>query len=116
MRVKRGKVRKKRHKKILKATKGYRGSTSKLFRSANQAAMKAGRYAYKHRRTRKREFRALWIVRINAACREHGISYSVLINSLLKANINVNRKILADIAVLDKEAFKQIVETAKKAA
>lgn len=115
MRVKRGNVLKKRHKKILKEASGFIGSRHKLFRPAHQAVMKARKYAYVHRRTRKREFRGLWIIRINAACREFDISYSKFINGLAKANIGVNRKILADIAVTDKEAFKQIVDMAKAA-
>lgn len=115
MRVKRGNVLRKKHKKVLKAAKGYKSARSKLFRTAKQAVMKAGRHAYKHRRTKKRELRALWIVRINAACREHGLNYSQFINGLNKANIEVNRKILADIAVLDKEAFAMIAGKAKAA-
>lgn len=113
MRIKRGRATRKRHKKILKYTKGYVGSKSKLFKSANQALMKAWRYAYKHRRQKKREFRSLWITRINAACRELGLSYSKFINALNKANIKLNRKVIADLAVNDKEAFKQLVSQAK---
>lgn len=115
MRVKRGKATRKKHKKVLKYAKGYVGSKSKLFRSANQAVSKAWRYAYKHRKQKKREFRALWITRINAACRQLGISYSRFINALNKANVKLNRKVLADIAVRDKEAFKQLVSQVKAA-
>jgi len=109
MRVKRGRATRKRHKKVLSYTKGFVGSKSKLFRSANQALMKAWRYAYKHRRQKKRDFRSLWITRINAACREHGLNYSKFINALNKANIKLNRKIIADLAVNDKDAFKQLI-------
>lgn len=115
MRVKRGRATKKRHKKVLTYAKGYVGSKSKLYKSANQALMKAWRYAYKHRRQKKRDFRSLWITRINAACREHGLSYSRFINALNKANIKLNRKILAELAVRDKDAFKQIVSQVKVA-
>lgn len=113
MRVKRGRATRKRHKKVLKYAKGYVGSKSKLYKSANQAVMKAWRYAYKHRRQKKRDFRSLWITRINAACREHGLSYSRFINALNKANIKLNRKILADLAVGNKDAFKQLISQAK---
>ena len=115
MRVKRGSATRRKHKKVLKAAKGYVGSKSKLFRSARQAVMKAWRYAYKHRKEKKREFRSLWITRINAACREHGISYSRFMNALNKANIKLNRKALAEIAVSDKEAFKQLLSQVKAA-
>lgn len=115
MRVKRGSATRRKHKKVLKAAKGYVGSKSKLFRSARQAVMKAWRYAYKHRRQKKRDFRALWITRINAACREHGIPYSRFMNALNKANIKLNRKTLAEIAVSDKEAFKQLISQVKAA-
>ncbi len=115
MRIKRGRATKKRHKKVLKAAKGFVGSKSKLFKSANQAVMKAWKYAYKHRRQKKRDFRALWITRINAACREHGVSYSRFMHALAKSNIKLNRKILAELAVNDKEAFKQIVSQVKAA-
>ena len=109
MRVKRGRATKKRHKKVLQAAKGFVGSKSKLYKSANQAVMKAWKYAYRHRRQKKRDFRALWITRINAACRELGVTYSKFINALNKSNIKLDRKILADLAVTDKEAFKQLV-------
>lgn len=109
MRVKRGKATKKKHKKVLKYAKGYVGSKSKLFKSANQAVSKAWRYAYRHRREKKREFRKLWIVRLNAACRELGLSYSKFINALKKANVKLNRKILSNLAITDKEAFRKLV-------
>ncbi|MGF1523816.1 MAG: 50S ribosomal protein L20 [Leptolyngbyaceae cyanobacterium] len=114
-RVKRGNVARKRRKKILKLAKGFRGSHSKLFRTANQQVMKALRYAYRDRRRRKRDFRRLWITRINAAARLHGLSYSRLIGQLKKANIEINRKMLAQMAVLDPEGFTQVVEIASKA-
>ena len=115
MRVKRGRATRKRHKKILKAAKGFVRSKSKLFKSANQAVMKAWKYAYRHRRQKKRDFRRLWITRINAACREHGLTYSKFINALTKSNNKLNRKILADLAVRDKDAFKQLVTQVKAA-
>lgn len=114
-RVKRGNVARKRHKKVLKLAKGYRGGHSKLFRTANQQVMKALRYAYRDRRRRKRDFRRLWISRINAAARQNGMSYSQLTGKLRQANIQLNRKMLAQLAVLDPEAFTEVVETAKKA-
>jgi len=97
----------------VRRAKGYRGRRKKVFRIANQAVMRAGQYAYRDRRNRKREFRALWIARINAAAREHGMSYSRFMNGLKKAAIEVDRKVLADIAVLDKPAFTRFVEKAK---
>jgi len=112
-RVKRGVTAKKRHKKILKLAKGYYGARSRVFRVAKQAVIKAGQYAYRDRKQRKRQFRALWIARINAAARLHGISYSRFINGLRKANIGLDRKVLADIAVFDKETFGQLAEQAK---
>ena len=115
MRVKRGRATKKRHKKVLQAAKGFVGSKSKLYKSANQAVMKAWKYAYRHRRQKKRDFRKLWITRINAACREHGVTYSKFINALNKSNIKLNRKVLADLAVADKDAFKQLVSQVKAA-
>ena len=115
MRVKRGRATRKRHKKVLGYAKGFVGSKSKLYKSANQAVMKAWKYAYRHRRQKKRDFRSLWITRINAACREHGLSYSRFINALNKLNIKLNRKILADLAVGDKDAFKQLVTQVKAA-
>lgn len=113
-RVKRGNVARKRRKKVLKLAKGFRGSHSRLFRIANQQVMKALRNAYRDRRKRKRDFRRLWIARINAASRSHGISYSQLIGKLKKANVEINRKMLAQLAVLDPAGFAQIVEIAKK--
>jgi len=115
MRVKRGNVLKNRHRKILKLAKGFRGSRSKKFTVANQAVMKALKYAYRDRRNKKRDFRRLWIARINAAVRQQGISYSRFTNGLKRANIEINRKFLADLAVNDKEAFALIVEQAKSA-
>jgi len=112
-RVKRGVIAKRRHKKILKAAKGYYGARSRVFRIAKQAVTKAGQYAYRDRKQRKRQFRALWIIRINAAARENGLSYSRLIDGLHKANIEIDRKVLADIAVHDKEAFASIASAAK---
>ncbi|NER82806.1 MAG: 50S ribosomal protein L20 [Leptolyngbya sp. SIO1D8] len=114
-RVKRGNVARKRRKKVLKLAKGFRGSHSKLFRTANQQVMKALRYAYRDRRCRKRDFRRLWITRINAAARMQGMSYSRLIGQLKKANIEINRKMLAQMAVLDPEGFTKVVEIASKA-
>ena len=102
-----------RHKKVLKKAKGYYGARRKVFRVAKQAVIKAGQYAYRDRRQRKRQFRALWIVRINAAARDNGLSYSQLINGLKKASIEIDRKALADIAVFDKIAFAVIAEQAK---
>ena len=112
-RVKRGVTARARHKKVLAAAKGYRGRRGNVYRIAKQAVMRAGQYAYRDRRTKKRVFRSLWIARINAAAREHGISYSLFINGLKKAEIVVDRKVLADIAVLDKPAFTKFVEKAK---
>jgi len=114
-RVKKGVTAHRRHKKILKLAKGYRGSKSKLFKKANETVMKALYYARRDRRAKKGEFRKLWIARINAAARINGISYSQLINGLKKANVEVNRKMLADLAVTDAAAFAKIVETAKQA-
>ena len=112
-RVKRGVVAKAKHKKVLKKAKGYYGARSKLFKTAKQAVIKAGQYAYRDRRQRKRQFRALWITRINAAARLHGLSYSRLINGLNRANVDIDRKVLADIAVHDPAAFEAIAEQAK---
>ncbi len=114
-RVKRGVIAHARHKKVLKKAKGYYGARSRVYRVANQAVIKAGQYAYRDRRQRKRDFRALWIVRINAAARECGLSYSRFINGLKKANIEIDRKVLADIAVFEKEAFSALAEKAKAA-
>ena len=114
-RVKRGVTARKKHKKILKQAKGFYGARSRVFRVAKQAVIKSLQYAYIGRKQRKRQFRALWITRINAAAREHGFSYSRLINALTKANIEIDRKVLADLAVHDKVAFAKIVEQAKTA-
>jgi large subunit ribosomal protein L20 len=112
-RVKRGVTARAKHKKVLEKAKGFRGRRGNVFRIANEAVMRAGQYAYRDRRNKKRVFRALWITRINAAVREHGMSYSVFMNGLKKAEITVDRKILADIAVFDKPAFAQFVEKAR---
>ncbi len=114
-RVKRGVVAKARHKKVLKQAKGYRGARSRLYKVAKQAVDKAGQYAYRDRRQRKRQFRSLWIVRINAAARENGISYSRFIAGLNKASIELDRKVLSDLAVHDKVAFMALAEQAKLA-
>ena len=111
-RVKRGNVARKRRKKILKLAKGFRGSHSRLFRIANQQVMKALRNAYRDRRKRKRDFRRLWITRINAAAHEHGMSYSRLMGNLKKANVELNRKSLAQLAVLDPDSFTKVIEVA----
>jgi large subunit ribosomal protein L20 len=114
-RVKRGVTAHARHKKILDEAKGYYGARRKVVRVAKQAVTKAAQYAYRDRRVRKRDFRALWIVRINAAARECGLSYSRFINGLNRANIEVDRKVLADIAVFDKPGFAALAEKAKAA-
>ncbi len=115
MRVKRGNVSRNRHKKILKLAKGFKGARSRIFKVANIAVMKALKYAYRDRKATKRNMRRLWIVRINAAVRANGISYSKFVNACKKANILVNRKMLAELAVNEPEAFQVIVETAKAA-
>ena len=112
-RVKRGVQAKARHKKVLKQAKGYRGARSRTYKVAKQAVMRAGQYAYRDRRVKKRVFRSLWIVRINAAARENGLTYSKLIAGLKKASIDLDRKALANIAVNDKEAFTKIAQEAK---
>jgi large subunit ribosomal protein L20 len=112
-RVKRGVVAHARHKKIMDKAKGYRGRRKNVFRVAKQAVTKAGQYAYRDRRQRKRQFRVLWIARINAAARECGISYSRFMNGLDKANIDIDRKVLADLAVFDKAGFAKLAEKAK---
>lgn len=114
-RVKRGVIARKRHKKVLKQAKGYYGARRKIFRVAKQAVTKAGQYAYRDRRQRKRQFRRLWIARINAAARLNGLTYSRFINGLNKAGIEVDRKMLSDIAVHDAAAFSAIAEKAKAA-
>lgn len=111
-RVKRGVTARARHKKILKLAKGYYGARSRVYRVAKQAVIKAGQYAYRDRKAKKRTFRALWIVRINAAARLCGISYSRLINGLTKANVAIDRKVLADLAVRDMDAFAAIAKVA----
>ncbi|MBE3592868.1 MAG: 50S ribosomal protein L20 [Thermoanaerobacter sp.] len=113
-RVKLGKVTRRRRKKILKLAKGYFGAKSKLFRVANQAVMKSLMYAYIGRKLRKRDFRKLWITRINAAARAHGISYSRFINGLKKAGIEINRKMLSEMAINDEKAFAELVNIAKQ--
>ncbi|MBY0544232.1 MAG: 50S ribosomal protein L20 [Gammaproteobacteria bacterium] len=112
-RVKRGVTARARHKKILVQAKGYRGARSRTYRSAKQAVIKAGQYAYRDRRQRKRQFRALWIARINAGARSLGLTYSQFMNGLKKASIDIDRKVLADLAVNDKVTFATIVEQAK---
>ncbi|WP_188151193.1 50S ribosomal protein L20 [Teredinibacter waterburyi] len=114
-RVKRGVVARRSHKKILKAAKGYYGARSRVFRVAKQAVIKAGQYAYRDRRNKKRNFRALWITRINAQSRVEGLSYSRLIAGLKKAEIALDRRVMADIAIHDKPAFAAIVAKAKEA-
>ncbi len=112
-RVKRGVVARARHKKVLKEAKGYYGARRKTYRSAKQAVIKAGQYAYRDRRAKKREFRRLWITRINAAARLNGLSYSRFMDGLNKAEIDIDRKVLADLAVHDAAAFTALAEKAK---
>ena len=112
-RVKRGVTARARHKKLIAQAKGYRGRRNNVFKIATEAVMKAGQYQYRDRRNKKREFRALWIARINAAVRELGMTYSAFMNGLRKAEIEVDRKVLADLAVHDKAAFTKIAEQAK---
>lgn len=112
-RVKRGVTARARHKKVLVQAKGFRGRRKNVYRIAKQAVMRAGQYAYRDRRNKKRVFRALWITRINAATRELGMTYSVFINGLKKASIELDRKVLADMAVMDKPAFAAIVNQVK---
>ena len=112
-RVKRGVTARARHKKVLARAKGFRGRRGNVYRIAKQAVMRAGQYAYRDRRNKKRVFRSLWIARINAAVREHGITYSVFINGLNRAAIGLDRKVLADLAVTDKPAFAAIVAQVK---
>jgi large subunit ribosomal protein L20 len=114
-RVKRGVTAGRRHKKVLKKAKGYYNARRKVYRAAKQAVIKAGQYAYRDRRAKKRDFRALWITRINAAARVHGLSYSQMINGLNKAGVTVDRKVLADLAVHDAAAFGAIAQQAKTA-
>ena len=115
MRVKGGPTLRRRHKKVLKATKGQHSGRHRLFSVANQAMMKAGVYQYRDRRNRKRDMRRLWITRINAAARQHGLSYSNLIHGLKTAGVQINRKWMAEMAVHDPTAFAQLIETAKQA-
>ncbi|MEZ5584815.1 MAG: 50S ribosomal protein L20 [Candidatus Competibacteraceae bacterium] len=114
-RVKRGVIARARHKKVMQKAKGYYGARSRVYRVAKQAVIKAGQYAYRDRRQKKRQFRALWIVRINAAARENGLSYSRLIDGLNKAAVVIDRKVLADLAVQDKPAFAALAEKARAA-
>jgi large subunit ribosomal protein L20 len=114
-RVKKGVNAKKKHKKVLKLAKGYYGQKSKVFKAANPAVMRALRSSYTGRKLRKRDFRKMWIARINAGTRIHGLSYSKFINGLKKADININRKMLSEMAIHDPEGFKALVETAKTA-
>lgn len=114
-RVKRGVTARARHKKVIALAKGYRGRRNNVYRVAKQAVMKAGQYAYRDRRQRKRQFRQLWIARINAGARQYGLSYSKFMNGLKRASITLDRKVLADLAVFDKAAFAQLVEQAKSA-
>lgn len=115
MRVKRGVTTHARHRKIIKAAKGYYGRRKNTFRTANQAVEKAGQYAYRDRRVKKRNFRSLWIQRINAGAREHGLTYGTFIHGLSKAGIEVDRKVLSDLAIHEPEAFKALVEQAQSA-
>ncbi len=112
-RVKRGVISRRKHKKLLGLTKGYRGTKSKLVRVAHEAALHAGAYAYHGRKLRKRDFRTLWITRISEAVKQQGISYSVFINKLKKANVELDRKVLSDLVVNDPESFKKVVDSVK---
>jgi len=112
-RVKRGVTARAKHKKVLSEAKGYYGARSKVYRVAKQAVIKAGQYAYRDRRQKKRQFRALWIARINAGARECGLSYSRFINGLNKAGVEIDRKVLADLAIFDKAAFASLADKAK---
>lgn len=114
-RVKAGSITKSRHKKIIKQAKGYYGRRKNTFKIANQAVEKAGQYAYRDRKVRKREFRRLWIQRINAGCRIHGMKYSTFMSGLKKINLNFNRKVLADLAALEPESFEEIISKIKAA-
>ncbi len=113
-RVKRGVTAHRRHKKVLKLAKGYRGAKSRLYRVANQQVMKSGQYAYIHRRLKKRDFRRLWITRINAAARDNGLSYSRMVHGLKVAGVDINRKLLADLAVSDPQGFTALAQVAKQ--
>lgn len=116
MRAVNGTIHKNRRKKILKRAKGFRGGRRRLYRTAKDAVMKSGQWGYRDRRQRKRDFRRLWITRINAGCRMHGISYSQFINGVKQAGIQLNRKSLSELAINDPEAFKAVVDEAKSAA
>ncbi len=113
-RVKRGVTTHRRHKRVLKLAKGYRGSKSKLFKVAHQQVMKSGNYAYAHRKLKKRDFRQLWIARINAAARDNGTTYSRMVHGLKVAGVDINRKVLADLAISDPGGFTALAELAKK--
>jgi large subunit ribosomal protein L20 len=113
-RIKRGVTARARHKKVIEQAKGYRGRRKNIYRVAKQAVTKAGQYAYRDRRQRKRQFRALWITRINAAAREHGLSYSRFMDGLHKADIQIDRKLLAEMAVNEKTAFTRLAEQARQ--
>ena len=112
-RVKRGVTARASHKRVLALAKGYRGRRKNVFRVANEAVMKASQYQYRDRRQRKRQFRRLWIARINAAARQYGLTYSVFMNGLSRAEIGIDRKVLSDIAIFDKDAFARIVDQVK---
>lgn len=114
-RVKRGVTARARHKKVLRQAKGYYGARSRVYRVAKQAVIKAKQYAYRDRRQKKREFRALWIIRINAVARQYGLSYSRMMDGLKKANVTIDRKILAELALSDVSAFGRLAETAQQA-
>lgn len=114
-RVKRGVTARARHKKVLKKAKGYYGARSRVYRVAKQAVIKAGQYAYRDRKQKKRQFRSLWIIRINAAAHEYGLSYSKLMNGLKKSNIVIDRRVLSDLAIYNKTAFESIADQAKQA-
>ncbi len=114
MRVKTGYTRRRRHKKILKMARGYYGQKSRVFRKAKEAVMKSLQYAYAHRKRKKRDFRSLWIIRINAAARQHGLSYSAFMGGLKKLGVDINRKMLADLAVQDPDAFAQLAARVKE--
>jgi large subunit ribosomal protein L20 len=114
-RVKRGVIARAAHKKVLQQAKGFRGRRKNVFRIANEAVMRAGQYAYRDRRNKKRDFRALWITRINAAAREHGMTYSQFMNGILKSGIEVDRKVMADLAAREPAAFKALVDQAQAA-
>tara|TARA_B100001750_G_scaffold171735_1_gene140044 strand:- start:590 stop:943 length:354 start_codon:yes stop_codon:yes gene_type:complete len=113
-RVKRGVIARSKHKKILKLAKGYKGARSRTFRAAKQAVIKAGQYAYRDRKQKKRQFRSLWIAKINAAARQNNISYSQLINNLKRSEININRKMLAELAVSNAENFSALIKSITK--